>query len=399
MNNEYLLGYFFESTSIPVLVCRSDGTIVYSYPSSFVDVYTPEFLENCMKDFETNHLEQGHPLIQMIPSSFLLGTLKIKEDEYLILGPVSSIQVAQKEIMDFCRIAVQPNRILEFNGTISRIPIMNYRHFISSVAIAVKLSTGLNTRLEDIVLFNTTSAHFEVDTPLTQKVFELREHEVLHTAYDFEQDMQAAIEAGDVERLKSIVLQPVTGRVGQMSTDILQQEKFTFVAATSMISRAAVRGGMDYEAACSLADIYCQQMDSMQRIQDISTLIFRMALDFCHRVSESHGEPDLSKPVRDCCHYISKHLHDDIRIEDLAKNTGFCNKTISQKFLAETGISISDYIHREKMREAAYLLKLSTHTISDISNYLQYSSQSYFTRIFRNNFGITPRQYRIQNQK
>lgn len=399
MNDDYLLGYFYESTSIPLLMCGSDGKALFSYPASFSSMLTSAFLENRIKDFESQHLDQEHPLIQMISPAFLLGILKVNDGCYLVLGPACSIQVIQKDILDFCRIAVKPDQILEFSALISRIPIMNYRHFVSSVAIALKLCTGLNAHLEDIVLYNATSEKFDPDATLIKKVFDRWGGDILHTAYDFEQSLQATVEAGDVARLKSIVLQPLTGRVGQMSSDILQQEKFTFVSATTMISRAAVRGGMSYETACSLADIYCQQMDSMQRIQDITTLIYQMSVDFCQKVNESHAKPGLSKPVRDGINYISTHLHEHICIDDISIQTGFCNKTISQKFLSETGYAIPDYVHQEKMREAAQLLKFSTHSISQISSYFHYSSQSYFTRIFREIHGMTPNQYRKQFQR
>lgn len=399
MNDDYLLGYFYESTSIPLVMCDSDGKALFSYPDSISSTLTPEFLENRIKDFETQHLDQEHPLIQMIPSAFLLGIIKIYDEGFLFMGPVSSIQVKQKEILEFCHIAVQPDRILEFSTLINRIPIMHYRQFVSSVAIVLKLCTGLITHLEDIVLYNATPVKFDPHARLSNQVFDRQECDILHTAYDFEQGMQAAVEAGDVSRLKSIVLQPLTGRVGQMSSDLLQQEKYTFVSAATMISRAAVHGGMNYEAACSLADIYCQQMDSMQRVQDITTLIYQMSLDFCQRVSESHAIPGLSRPVRESINYITNHLHDDIRIDDISNHTGFCNKSISQKFHAQTGYTIPVFIHQEKMREAAQLLKFSTHSISQISSYFHYSSQSYFTRIFREIHGMTPNQYRKQFQR
>ena len=74
-----------------------------------------------------------------------------------------------------------------------------------------------------------------------------------------------------------------------MSSDLTRQEKFTFIAAATLISRAAVRGGMPYEEACSLSDIYCQQMDSMKRVQDINALTYQMAFEFCEKAHSSQG--------------------------------------------------------------------------------------------------------------
>ena len=58
------------------------------------------------------------------------------------------------------------------------------------------------------------------------------------------------------------------------------------------------------------------------------------------------------------------------------------------------GTSIVDFIHEERIKEAEYLLRHTDFSLSLISSYLNYSSQSYFTRIFREKRGITPQQYR-----
>ena len=58
------------------------------------------------------------------------------------------------------------------------------------------------------------------------------------------------------------------------------------------------------------------------------------------------------------------------------------------------GMGIPEYIHREKLQEARYLLRHTDSTLSQITNYLNYPSQSYFTQIFKKYEGMTPQQYR-----
>jgi YesN/AraC family two-component response regulator len=179
-----------------------------------------------------------------------------------------------------------------------------------------------------------------------------------------------------------------------MSKDMLTQEKYTFISFITMITRAAIRGGLAPETAYTLSDAYCQQMDDFTRPQDIATLTFHMVLDFCQKVAQEGNRQPFSPPVETCRRYISQHLHEDIRLPDLAAASGLCARAISQKFRAETGLAVPNYIHRQKIQEAKYLLKHSEHSIADIGGYLQYNSQSYFTKVFRDVCGITPQQYR-----
>ena len=54
---------------------------------------------------------------------------------------------------------------------------------------------------------------------------------------------------------------------------------------------------------------------------------------------------------------------------------------------------------RCRLEEAKSLLTYSDKTLSEISTYLCFSSQSYFQNIFKKKYGITPLKYRKQTQK
>lgn len=55
---------------------------------------------------------------------------------------------------------------------------------------------------------------------------------------------------------------------------------------------------------------------------------------------------------------------------------------------------MNDFIMRCKLEEAKSLLAYTDKSISEISNYLCFSSQAYFQNVFKKKFGITPNEYR-----
>jgi AraC-like DNA-binding protein len=57
-------------------------------------------------------------------------------------------------------------------------------------------------------------------------------------------------------------------------------------------------------------------------------------------------------------------------------------------------MKLNDYINRQKIEEAKNLLAFSDRSLSEISSYLCFSSQSYFQNLFKKYEGITPLQYR-----
>jgi AraC-like DNA-binding protein len=49
---------------------------------------------------------------------------------------------------------------------------------------------------------------------------------------------------------------------------------------------------------------------------------------------------------------------------------------------------------RRKLEEAKSLLKFTDKSISEISEYLCFSTQSYFQNVFKKKYGMTPKKYR-----
>ena len=62
-------------------------------------------------------------------------------------------------------------------------------------------------------------------------------------------------------------------------------------------------------------------------------------------------------------------------------------------------MDISEFIMQCRLEQAQKLLAHSDMSLSEISAYLCFSSQSYFQNVFKKKFGMTPRQYRIEYRK
>lgn len=95
-----------------------------------------------------------------------------------------------------------------------------------------------------------------------------------------------------------------------------------------------------------------------------------------------------------CLDYIYDHLHETIRTEDLAAQTGLNRSYLSTLFKKETGFSISEYILSKRIEAAQNMLKFSEYSFAEIAAILAFSSQSHFIRVFKAHTGYTPRKYR-----
>ncbi|SHL58623.1 AraC-type DNA-binding protein [Anaerocolumna jejuensis DSM 15929] len=101
-----------------------------------------------------------------------------------------------------------------------------------------------------------------------------------------------------------------------------------------------------------------------------------------------------SNQTQFCCNYINQHFHEKINLNILAELTFLNRGSLSYRFRSETGMSIQEYTSRKRLEEAKYLLANTPMALSDISAYLQYSTQSYFTVKFKQYCNVTPQQWR-----
>lgn len=96
--------------------------------------------------------------------------------------------------------------------------------------------------------------------------------------------------------------------------------------------------------------------------------------------------------------FITTHLTQEIRMEDVAQAVGLSQFHLSRLFKALTGLTMREYLMKERIEAAKHLLIASDRTISQIAFLLRFCDQSYFTLVFRKETGLTPGQYRDENR-
>ncbi|WP_340065648.1 AraC family transcriptional regulator [Ascidiimonas aurantiaca] len=82
----------------------------------------------------------------------------------------------------------------------------------------------------------------------------------------------------------------------------------------------------------------------------------------------------------------------------LAKRVGLNQNTLQQGFKQVYGKSINAYMKDLRLKQAKELLESSDMNITEISYAIGINSRSYFSKIFREKFGMTPKEYRFNSQ-
>lgn len=102
--------------------------------------------------------------------------------------------------------------------------------------------------------------------------------------------------------------------------------------------------------------------------------------------------------IQEALVYIEHNFQNDISIEDIAAVCGLNRSYFGKIFKKALGKTPQEFLLNYRMLKAAELLKLTSMPIGDISNAVGYANQLHFSRAFKKIYGISPREWRKQNQ-
>ena len=217
-----------------------------------------------------------------------------------------------------------------------------------------------------------------------------------HTTVEFERRLISYVENGDLTGLQDFFHNTASGRAGKVAPTYLRQTKNIFITSTTLISRAAIRGGLPAEEALTLSDQYIQHAENYNNPEQIMNLQYHMVLDYTSLVQKLKQGSRYDKFIRNIIRYIREHLTDDLSVETMAKDL-YVNRTyLSTKFKKETGYTLTEYIQMQRIDKAKELLLQTDRSILEIATYLGFSSQGYFQNVFKKQTGLTPKEFRNQ---
>lgn len=96
--------------------------------------------------------------------------------------------------------------------------------------------------------------------------------------------------------------------------------------------------------------------------------------------------------------YLDANYAEDITLDTLAALTHMNKFYMAHAFTKYAGMSPISYLQQKRVQEARSLLESTNCSIAQISNILGFSSQSYFSQVFKKSTGKTPNQHRAEHK-
>ena len=293
-------------------------------------------------------------------------------------------------------LSIPPERIEQFVASMRGITPMPLHMGLQMLCVMNYVMNGERLNFNDLVV------HDDTQDTITRQLAEERfqdnqfrdAFEQKHASEQVELMLTDFIKQGQVDELKEFLSHMPTFKVGTLSPDRLRHEKNSFIAGITLMSRAAIAGGVNADDALTLSDSYINRCELLSTPDQIYELYYHMVIQYAEMVQRVRVGDEPSALVISVADYVRRHIFEPIKTEDVANAMFVSRGFLSTKFKQETGQSLADFIQNEKIEEAKRLLTRTDQPLLAISTYLGFSSQSHFNTVFKKRTGMTPKEYR-----
>ena len=330
-------------------------------------------------------------------SFWYYGIVNYKSYKF-VAGPVSEVRVSDNDIKKLgFLLDIDKNDMLLF---VSEMKSLFGIHLDTMIQSIILYNFSVNRTLYDISDIRIkNSEQNNISSNLKKDEISLNSYVKFYynyaRSYSIEKDIIKKVMNGDVDGLIDGAKKIPSVSSGNLSSHLIRHQKNFFIKLETIVARASIEAGLDVDEIFSLEEMYIRKCESLEDIDRIKNLQYHMIIDFADRVNKMNQyNQNNSLLVSQISKYIQNHILESIKTSDIANYLNKSRGRITTEFKNQTGINLSDFIRIKKIEEAEELLSHTDKSLVFISNYLGFSSQSHFCKVFKDIKGVTPDQYR-----
>ena len=212
-----------------------------------------------------------------------------------------------------------------------------------------------------------------------------------HYPFQYERNLLDKVRCGDRKQAKEAMRRLLEEIFAEQAN--ISVVKAGILELLIVLSRAAVEGGASLEQL-TLLNVNCinQLMDAGDS-QQVTWWLLDTLDQFMDNMLESQSTMN-ARVINKACDYIEKNCHKNLSLEEVAQTVHLSPFYFSRLFKTEQGSNFVEFLTKSRINRAKRLLQNPERTVARIALEAGYQDPSYFCRVFRQEVGLTPNQYR-----
>lgn len=230
---------------------------------------------------------------------------------------------------------------------------------------------------------------------INETVQALKEGDLLQNdsyPFEMEQELLRRVKTADLSAAKEI-LNKLLGHVLFSEGGNVDLVKERAIELCTLLSRVVIQTSGNTHGLYELNRAFISRLNALSTYDDVCFQLQEVVESFVSVVSEQMIYSD-NKAVSKVVAYIGRHYMQPLSLDLLSKVAGLSSTYLSAQFTRVMGYGLREQINRVRVEEAKRLLTATDYSLSDIAVAIGFADQSYFSKVFKKETGLTPSQYR-----
>ena len=204
-----------------------------------------------------------------------------------------------------------------------------------------------------------------------------------------------AIQLGDRREARRIINHVLVHiySAGEERSDLL---KGLLLELVVMMSRAAVEAGAPQSEVLGMGFSHLTELAGIEDEEALAAWL-RGTLERIFTSIKSHQASDMPRLITSTLAYLETHMDRNLGRDEVARRMGVSPGHFSLLLKERTGRSYGELLREVRVRRACAMLAETESTLAEIAAACGFCDQSYFTHVFKDMRGMTPKQYRSQS--
>ena len=218
---------------------------------------------------------------------------------------------------------------------------------------------------------------------------------VLEQNYANEKYLMDAVSQGKLHKVSAITSAVYNNGTEQRLSDSLRNRKNYLIILNTLLRKAAEQGGVHPLHIDRMSSSFAHKIENIHSIDYSLRLQSEMIRSYCLLVKQ-HSLSNYSQIIGKTITMISYDLTADLSLYNIAGQLGVNPTYLSALFRKECNCTLTEYVNRKRVEQAASLLSKTDKLVNTISYECGIQDTNYFIKLFKKYTGLTPTQYREQ---
>lgn len=317
-----------------------------------------------------------------------------EQKRLVIIGPCRNEDYSQRELIEFLdHIGANESEGMRAVSAVNALPPLSINRLKSTAELIFAHLLKGDIREARVMSFLTPfiSDSEQSDINTFEEISTIKN---IESRYEASAALTEAVKMGNealamrfISRLKTMPDELVR------NPNVLRNAQNLAIILNTQLRHALEESGVHPYRLDRLSGSIAREIETLKSKAAVQTFLAEIIRRYC-ALSQQRDSFEHTAFARLCISYIKSHLSDSLTVKEVASELRLTPNYLSYKFKEDVGENFIDFVNRERINQAAALLKRTDMQIGEISSAVGFSSSSYFTLMFKRFMGISPRAFR-----